>query len=73
MNIDYAKRAGLDGKFTAYSCRHTRITRLLEQGMSQTDVAAFMGNSPGVIHKNYSHVSANTKRLLGLLEKPVTS
>ena len=71
----YAKRAGLGGRFTPYSCRHTRATVLLEQGMSAGDVAAILGNTPAIIHRNYSHVSANTDRLLNLMEvgKPVTS
>src|SRR5262249_54235102 len=30
--LHYAKRAGLKGRFTAYSCRHTRATALLEAG-----------------------------------------
>ncbi len=64
----YAKRAGLTGRFTPYSCRHTRATVLLEQGMSPNDVAAVLGNSPGVVQKNYSHVSANTARLLKQME-----
>jgi integrase len=64
----YAKRAGLEGRFIAYSCRHTRATALLEQGMSPGDVAAVLGNTPGVVHRNYSHVSANTDRLLKLME-----
>jgi integrase len=65
--LHYAKRAGLKGRFTAYSCRHTRATALLEQGHSDTDVAAILGNSPGVIHKSYSHVSAKVNRLRDLL------
>lgn len=62
----YAKRAGLRGRFTAYSCRHSRITSRLEAGMNPTDVAALAGNTPSVIDRNYSHVSANTERLLKL-------
>jgi integrase len=64
----YAARAGLKGRFTAYGCRHARATALLEQGMSDVDVAAVLGNTPGVIHRNYSHVAANVDRLLGLME-----
>lgn len=62
----YARRGGLAGRFTAYSCRHSRITSLLEAGMNPTDVAALAGNTPGVIHRSYSHVSANVERLLKL-------
>ncbi|OWK35509.1 tyrosine-type recombinase/integrase [Fimbriiglobus ruber] len=67
--LHYAKRAGLKGRFTAYSCRHTRATALLEQGHSDTDVAAILGNTPGVIHRNYSHVAAKVNRLRDLLNQ----
>ena len=67
--LHYAKRAGLKGRFTAYSCRHTRATALLEQGHSDTDVAAILGNTPAVIHKNYSHVAAKVDRLRELLNR----
>lgn len=67
--LHYAKRAGLKGRFTAYSCRHTRATALLEAGHNDTDVAAILGNTPGVIHKNYSHVAAKVNRLRDLLNE----
>lgn len=67
--LHYSKRAGLKGRFTAYSCRHTRATALLEAGHSDTDVAAILGNSPGVIHKNYSHVAAKVNRLRDILNR----
>jgi integrase len=47
----YAKRAGLEGRFMAYAARHTRTTQLLEAQLSDTDVAAIMGNTPAVILK----------------------
>jgi integrase len=67
--LHYAKRAGLQGRFTAYACRHTRATALLEAGYSDTDVAAILGNTPGVIHRNYSHVSAKVNRLRELMNR----
>jgi integrase len=67
--LHYAKRAGLKGRFTAYSCRHTRATALLEAGHTDTDVAAILGNSPGVIHRNYSHVAAKVNRLRDLMNR----
>lgn len=67
--LHYAKRAGLKGRFTAYSCRHTRATALLEAGHSDTDVAAILGNTPGVIHKNYSHVAAKVNRLRDIMNR----
>ena len=67
--LHYSKRAGLKGRFMAYSCRHTRATVLLEAGHTDTDVAAILGNTPGVIHKNYSHVSAKVDRLRALMNR----
>ncbi|MBX9582847.1 MAG: tyrosine-type recombinase/integrase [Gemmataceae bacterium] len=67
--LHYARRAGLAGRFTAYSCRHTRATALLEAGHSDTDVAAILGNTPGVIHRNYSHVAAKVDRLRELMNR----
>jgi integrase len=64
----YAKRAGLKGRFTAYGCRHSRITSLLEAGVNPTDVAAIVGNTPDVIHRHYSHVSANVERSLKIMQ-----
>jgi integrase len=61
--LHYAKRAGLEGRFMAYSCRHSRATALLEDGVSDSDVAGIMGNTPQVIHRNYSHVYARVERL----------
>jgi integrase len=65
----YAKQAGLEGRFMAYSARHTRTTTRLEAGVSDVDVAAIMGNTPAVIHKNYSHVTARVERLRDIVNK----
>ncbi len=54
--------------FTAYSYRHTMITRLLRAGMSVEKVAALMGNTPAVIHKFYDHVIKYTDELRAELE-----
>jgi integrase len=62
----YAVKAGLQGRLSAYSLRHTRATQLLEAGMNLTDVAATLGNTPQVVARNYSHVAANVDRLLKL-------
>jgi integrase len=48
-------------KLTAYSYRHTYITRALEAGIPPVIVAELVGNSPGVIFRHYSHVDANKK------------
>jgi integrase len=67
--LHYAKRAGLKGRFMAYSARHTRITEWLEAGMNDTDAAALAGNTPGIIAKNYSHVAARVNRLRELVNR----
>jgi integrase len=65
----YADQVGLKNRFTAYSCRHTRATALLEAGHTDTDVAAILGNTPAVIHRNYSHVAAKVNRLRDILNR----
>jgi integrase len=65
----YAKRAGLEGRFMAYSARHSRTTALLESGVSDVDVAAIMGNTPAIIHKNYSHIAACDARQREILNR----
>jgi integrase len=64
----YSRQAGLAGRFMAYACRHSKATSMLENGTSHGDVAAFLGNTPAVIHRNYSHVRANVDRLRALGE-----
>jgi integrase len=70
----YAKRAGLKGRLVAYSGRHSKATHLLEAGVSDVDVAAILGNTPAVIHRNYSHVAARVARLRELANRhaPIT-
>lgn len=65
----YAKRAGLEGRFMAYSCRHSRATTLLEAGLSDGDVAAIIGNTPAQVARTYSHVAARVNRLRDLANK----
>jgi integrase len=69
MVLHYAKRAGLKGRFMAYSARHSRTTALLESGVSDVDVAAIMGNTPSIIHRNYSHVAARYDRLRDIVNR----
>ena len=69
MVLHYAKRAGLKGRFMAYSARHSRTTTLLESGVSDVDVAAIMGNTPSIIHRNYSHLAARYDRLCGIMNQ----
>jgi site-specific recombinase XerD len=65
----YAKRAGLKERFMAYSARHSRATTLIEEGVSDTDAAAILGNTPAVINKHYSHVHARYNRLREIVNR----
>ncbi len=50
---------------SAYCFRHTYVTRALEAGISDAQVAALVGHaSTAMIHRHYSHLTANA-RLLG--------
>lgn len=64
----YARKVGLAGRLTAYSCRHSLATRLLSTGVPLVDVAAILGNTPAVVARHYSHVAADTERLRRILE-----
>lgn len=58
-----AKLAGVY-PLTCYCLRHSFATRALESGLSDTDVAALLGHSStAILHRVYSHVSANARRL----------
>lgn len=51
-------------RICAYGFRHAACTRLLSAGVSDAQVAAMMGHaSTSMIHKNYSHLSANGRLL----------
>jgi integrase len=65
----YAEKAGLSGRFTAYSCRHSKATHMLEAGVSDVDVAALLGHHPATLHKHYSYVAARWERLKGLADR----
>ncbi|OAI53494.1 hypothetical protein AYO44_15940 [Planctomycetaceae bacterium SCGC AG-212-F19] len=48
----------------AYGLRHTFATELLAAGVPDSDVAALMGHAgTGMLHKHFSHLLADTKRL----------
>lgn len=58
------KLSGVREEITAYGLRHTYITRMLEAGVPESDVAALVGHSgSAMISKVYSHVTANARRL----------
>lgn len=58
--------AGLKG-FTPHCLRHTRATALLAAGATPTQVAALLGNSPGVLMENYNHLDRDVARSRELL------
>ena len=62
----FARLKELTGvEVTSYCFRHTYATRLLSNGVPDTQVAAMMGHSSTrMIHAHYSHVAQNS-RLLG--------
>lgn len=48
----------------AYGYRHTRLTELLEDGVSETVVAAIAGHKgTAMLHGHYSHILSKRKRL----------
>ncbi len=59
------KAAGepLEGQLIPYGYRHAMATELLEGGMADHDVAAFMGNRPATLHRNYNHIVRNPRRI----------
>lgn len=65
----YAKRSGLEGRFIAYSARHSVATELLEAGNTAVEVAAVLGNTAQVVERNYSHVAARAARQRDLLKR----
>jgi integrase len=66
---NYATKVGLNGRFVAYSGRHTLATELLGDGRTSTEVAAVLGNTPKVVERNYSHVATQAARLCDLLAR----
>ncbi len=51
-------------KVTSYMTRHTFITRALLAGIADVEVAAMVGHaSTAMIHKAYSHVSSQSRKL----------
>jgi integrase len=65
----YAKRAGLQGRFMAYSARHSRATALISAGVSVENVAAVLGNTPAQVVKNYSHLPELRAHLQAIVQQ----
>lgn len=62
------RRVGVRDDVISYSFRHSLATRALEAGKSDSDVAAILGHaSTAQLHKSYSHLTAKTQRLKGVL------
>jgi integrase len=54
---------------TAYTYRHSYVTRALEQGVSVSDVAEIAGTSVEMISRNYSHLDKGKQRLADIAAK----
>jgi hypothetical protein len=63
------EEGGLKGRFIGYSARHTLATELLAAGRTSTDVAAILGNTAGMVERNYSHVAARATSYRDLLNR----
>lgn len=66
---NYAKKVGLEGRFVAYSARHSLASDLLEEGNTSAIVAALLGNTARIVDRNYSHLAAEVKQLRPLLNR----
>lgn len=49
------ERAGLEGKVTPHTLRHTCATWLMQRGVDLWDAAGFLGMSVQVLQENYGH------------------
>ncbi|WP_246252061.1 site-specific integrase [Ancylobacter pratisalsi] len=49
------KLAGLDGRITPHTLRHTAATWLMQSGVPMWDAAGFLGMSVAVLEKTYGH------------------
>lgn len=59
------EKLGLRSAVVPYAMRHSFATRALEAGISDVDVAAMLGHTgTAMLHKNYSHVHQNSRRLV---------
>ena len=59
-----AERAGIEKKITLHQFRHSRITHVLRDGMSETLVKkAFWGNTKTVMIETYGHLTSEDIRI----------
>jgi integrase len=64
------KKLGIKG-VSSYTIRHSWITGALVRGVPVEVVAELAGNSPAVIHKNYSQIDKMTEALQAAAKKAV--
>ena len=53
--ISASQKAGLDGKVTPHTLRHTAATWLMQNGADIWSAAGFLGMSPELVEKTYGH------------------
>lgn len=63
------ERAGVGRPLMLYGLRHGFCTRALESGASNEQVAALVGNTPGVIQQHYGHLTASTGLMKEIAER----
>ena len=56
-------------RVTLYGMRHGWATKALEGGASSEQVAAALGNSPAMVARHYSHLTASNAVLKELMEQ----
>lgn len=62
------KRLGIEG-VSSYTLRHSWITNALVKGVPVEVVAELAGNTPQVVHRNYSQIDKMTDALREAAEK----
>jgi integrase len=66
----WKRKAGIEAPITPYWYRHHLATKLLEDGVSDSDVAAILGHADTrTLHLHYSHLTSNSRRLRDILAR----
>lgn len=70
------EKAGLEGRISPHTLRHTAATWLMQAGVSIWDAAGFLGMSPEMVEKTYGHhhpdYLRNAAMAIGTARKPTT-